>query len=135
MLEIEGEVIGFVTFHLVPEKSLGRFENNGVHPDHAGQGWGTFMYRRVLQHFPQQGLRFAFVDTGLDPAHHPTCRAYEAVGFDRPAPVVEYWRDLTRDNPSSEIRGHSRPAGGAGRSQPTLTRAARMIPGQRYSTR
>jgi ribosomal protein S18 acetylase RimI-like enzyme len=104
VLEREGEVIGFVTFRLVPEKSLGQIENNGVRPDYAGQGWGTFMYRHVLRHFREQGLRFAFVDTGLDDAHLPARRAYEAVGFDRPAPVVEYWQDLAQNNPGSELR-------------------------------
>jgi ribosomal protein S18 acetylase RimI-like enzyme len=103
VLEREGEGIGFVTFHLVPEKRLGRISNNGVHPDQAGQGWGTFMYRHVLQHFRDQGLRFAFVDTGLDPAHLPARRAYEAVGFDRPVPAGEYWQDLSQLNPGSEV--------------------------------
>jgi ribosomal protein S18 acetylase RimI-like enzyme len=102
VLERQGEVFGFVTFQLVSDKSMGQISNNGVHPDHAGQGWGTFMYRQVLRHFREQGLRFAFVDTGLDPAHAPTRRAYEAVGFDRQVPVVEYWQDLTQHNPGSD---------------------------------
>ena len=102
VLEKEGEIIGFVTFELVPEKNMGAIENNGVHPDHAGQGWGRFMYRHVLQHFREQGLRFAFVDTGLDDAHIPARRAYEAVGFDRMVPMVHYWQDLDRRNPGSE---------------------------------
>lgn len=61
------------------------------------------MYRHVLRHFREQGLRFAFVDTGLDDPHLPARRAYEAVGFDRQAPVVEYRQNLTRNNPGSEI--------------------------------
>ena len=81
---------------------MGAIENNGVHPDHQGQGWGKFLYRHVLQHFREQGLRFAFVDTGLDPAHAATRRAYEAVGFDRQVPAVDYWQDLSRRNPGSE---------------------------------
>jgi len=102
VLEQQGEVIGFVTFSLIPEKNMGAIENNGVHPDHAGQGWGKFMYRHVLQHFRDQSLRFAFVDTGLDDAHVPARRAYEAVGFDRQVPIVEYWQDLSQHNPGSE---------------------------------
>ena len=101
VLEQGGEVFGFVTFYLVPLKSYGGFDNNGVHPDRAGQGWGVFMYRQVLAFFREQGLRFAIVDTGLDDAHIPARRAYEAVGFDRRAPVVEYWQDLTENNPGS----------------------------------
>jgi ribosomal protein S18 acetylase RimI-like enzyme len=102
VLEEEGKLIGFVTFELIPEKNMGAIENNGVHPDHAGQGWGKLMYRHVLQHFREQGLRFAFVDTGLDDAHIPARRAYEAVGFDRPVPMVHYWQDLDRHNLGSE---------------------------------
>jgi hypothetical protein len=48
------------------------------------------------------GLRFAHVDTGLDDAHIPARRAYEAVGFDRAVPTVEYWRDLSRLDAASQ---------------------------------
>ena len=88
-------IFGFVSFWLVPEQNYGHIDNNGVHPDRAGEGWGTFMYREVLRNFRDQGLRFAHVDTGLDDAHISARRAYEAVGFDRSVPTVEYWQDLT----------------------------------------
>ncbi|MBM3135725.1 MAG: hypothetical protein FJZ89_10695 [Chloroflexi bacterium] len=60
------------------------------------------MYQHVLQHFRDEGLRYAHVDTGLDPAHIPARRAYEGVGFDRQVPMVEYWQDLEQRNPGSE---------------------------------
>ena len=101
VLEEDGEVFGFVTFHLFPEQSYGHIDNNGVHPDRAGQGWGKFMFQHVLDYFREQGLRYAHVDTGLDAAHIPARRAYEAVGFDRQIPSVEYWQDLTQNNPGS----------------------------------
>ena len=101
VLERDGNVFGFVTFWLVPEQHYGHIDNNAVHRDAAGQGWATFMYRHVLDRFRAEGLRFAHVDTGLDDAHVPARRAYEAVGFDRPVPGVEYWQDLTRRNPGS----------------------------------
>jgi hypothetical protein len=59
------------------------------------------MYRHVLQHFRDLGLRFAHVDTGLDPAHDAARRAYAAVGFDREVPTIEYWQDLSALNPGS----------------------------------
>jgi ribosomal protein S18 acetylase RimI-like enzyme len=96
VLDRRNEVFGFVTFYLFPEQHYGHIDNNGVHPAYTGQGWGKFMYRCVLKHFLQQGLRFAHVDTGLDPAHDAARRAYEAVGFDRKVPVVEYWQDLMK---------------------------------------
>jgi ribosomal protein S18 acetylase RimI-like enzyme len=101
VLEQDGEVFGFVTFWLFPEQQYGHIDNNGVHPTRAGHGWATFMYRHVLEHFRRLGLRFAHVDTGLDDAHVPARRAYEAVGFDRRVPTVEYWQDLGAANPGS----------------------------------
>jgi ribosomal protein S18 acetylase RimI-like enzyme len=97
----ERGLIGFVTFELRPVANLGVIANNGVVPEHRGRGLGRFMYQQVLQHFREQGLRFAFVDTGLDDAHIAARRAYEAVGFDRQVPMVDYWQDLDRGNPGS----------------------------------
>ena len=59
------------------------------------------MYRHVLEHFRRLGLRFAHVDTGLDDAHAPARHAYEAVGFDRRVPGIDYWQDLQSQNPGS----------------------------------
>jgi len=101
VLEEAGDVFGFVTFLLYPGNGFGHIENNGVRPDRAGQGWGKFMYRYVLQHFRDEGLRFAHVETGLDPVHAPARRAYEGVGFDREVPSVHYWQDLEAHNPGS----------------------------------
>jgi GNAT superfamily N-acetyltransferase len=101
VLEERDSVFAYVTFWLFPEQNYGHIDNNAVHPDRAGQGWATFMYRHVLQHFRDLGLRFAHIDTGLDDAHIPARRAYEAVGFDRTVPTVEYWQDLGAHNPGS----------------------------------
>jgi ribosomal protein S18 acetylase RimI-like enzyme len=101
VLDDAGDVFGFVTFWLFPDQSYGHLDNNGVHPDRAGQGWATFMYRAVLEHFRELGLRYAHVDTGLDDAHIPARRAYEAVGFDRAVPTVDYWLALDQGYRSS----------------------------------
>jgi ribosomal protein S18 acetylase RimI-like enzyme len=101
VLDREGEVIGYVTYWLFPDKQYGHIDNNAVRADEAGRGWATFMYRHVLERFRTLGLRFAHVDTGLDDAHTPARRAYEAVGFDRKVPGVEYWQDLSRRNSGS----------------------------------
>lgn len=96
VLERDGRVFGYVTFWLVPDKSHGHIDNNAVHPDFVGGGWATFMYRAVLRHFRSLGLRYGHVDTGLDDAHIPARRAYEAVGFDRLVPTVEYRQDISK---------------------------------------
>lgn len=98
-----GGVIAFVTFWLFPGQGYGHIDNNGVHPSRTREGWATFMYRHVLEHFRRLGLRFAHVDTGLDDAHIAARRAYEAVGFDRTVPLVEYWQDLGARNPGSVL--------------------------------
>jgi ribosomal protein S18 acetylase RimI-like enzyme len=103
VLEENGDVFGFVSFWLFPDKSYGHIDNNGLRADRVGQGWATFMYRHVLEHFREQGLRFAHVDTGLDDAHIPARRAYEATGFDRQVPTVDYWQDLSLENPGSTL--------------------------------
>ena len=94
VLDADGRIVGFVTFWLFPERSYGHLDNNAVDPERAGEGWATFMYRHVLEHFRQLGLRFAHVDTGLDDAHSPARRAYAAVGFDRSVPSVDLWQRL-----------------------------------------
>ena len=94
VLDDNGLVFGFVTFWLFPERSYGHIDNNGVDPARVGEGWATFMYRAVLDRFPELGLAFAHVDTGLDDAHIPARRAYEAVGFDRQVPNVDLWQKL-----------------------------------------
>jgi ribosomal protein S18 acetylase RimI-like enzyme len=102
VLEQDRQVFGFVTFYLFPEQGYGHIDNNGVRPERAGMGWGKFMYQHVLQHFRDHGLRYAHVDTGLDAAHIPARRAYEAVGFDRQVPLIEYWQDLNQKHPESQ---------------------------------
>ncbi len=97
----EDGVFGFVTFWLFPAQLYGHLDNNAVHPSRAGRGWATFMYRHVLDHFRRLGLRFAHVDTGLDSAHDAARRAYEATGFDRRVPTVDYWQDLSARNKGS----------------------------------
>ncbi len=102
VLERNSEVIGFVSFEINYEKSLGTILNNGILPQFAGKGFGKFMYRQVLDYFRKQGLTIAFVETGLDDSHIAARAAYEAVGFNRMAPIALYWQDLADDNPDSK---------------------------------
>ncbi len=94
VLDEAGEVFGYVSFWLVPDRHYGHLDNNAVDARRAGRGWATFMYRHVLDRFRELGLRYAHVDTGLDDAHISARRAYEAVGFDRSVPTVDLWQRL-----------------------------------------
>lgn len=101
VIDRDGEVVAFVTFLLNDQQRIGSIGNNGVRPDAAGQGWGTYMYRHVLDHFRARGMRLATVHTGLDWGHAPARRAYEAVGFAHATPFVDYWMDLEQRHPGS----------------------------------
>ena len=101
VLEQNSDIIGFVTFKINYERSLGIIDNNGVLPQYAGKGLGKFMYRYVLDYFRKEGLNIAFVETGLDDPHIPARKAYEGVGFDKSTPTVYYWQDLRKNNTGS----------------------------------
>ncbi len=93
--EIDWEVVGFITFWVGDaEAKVGVIGNNAVHPDRHGRGVGRRMYQYALDWMRQQGLEYASVQTGLDDAHAPARRAYEAVGFDIEIPSVMYYRKL-----------------------------------------
>ena len=94
VLDDDDWIFGYVTFWLFPERRYGHLDNSAVDPACRKEGWSTFMYRAVLEHFRSLGLRYAHVDTGLDDAHIPARRAYEAVGFDRSVPTVDLWQRL-----------------------------------------
>ncbi|MDF1539138.1 MAG: GNAT family N-acetyltransferase, partial [Candidatus Thorarchaeota archaeon] len=81
VLEKDAVIIGFVTFLLKRDKSIGIIENNVVLPEFAGKGLGKFMYRSVLQYFREQNIKYAHVETGLDSPHGPARKAYEGVGL------------------------------------------------------
>ena len=101
VLEDEGTLIGFMSFEMLEPQKLGIIENNGVLPSHAGKGLGKFMYRHALQYMRRHGMRFVFLETGMDDPHIPARRAYEAVGFDRKFPNVYYWQNLEENKPES----------------------------------
>ncbi len=44
----------------------------------------------------EQGIGYAMVETGLNDAQIPARTTYETVGFDRKAPSVLYWQDLSK---------------------------------------
>jgi ribosomal protein S18 acetylase RimI-like enzyme len=92
--EADGEIAGFVTFHLDEAKSLGTIRNNAIHPEHQGRGLGSAMYRHVLDRFKALGLQYAAVSTGLDEGHAPARRAYEKAGFNIRQENITYYMAL-----------------------------------------
>lgn len=92
--ELDGAVVGFITFTLDDDARIGTIGNNAIDPEQAGQGLGTLQYREVLALFREGGMAFATVVTGLDEAHAPARRAYEKVGFVPVLSSVEYMMRL-----------------------------------------
>jgi ribosomal protein S18 acetylase RimI-like enzyme len=86
--ERAGAVIGFVAIRMNQETQLGEIGLNAVHPDHAGQGIGTAMYKFALARMKAAGMRAATVSTGADASHAPARRAYQKSGFSAQIPSV-----------------------------------------------
>ena len=92
--EQAGVIVGFVSIQLNQETLIGEIGLNAVHPDRAGAGIGTAMYRVVLQRMRQAGMRVATVSTGGDSSHAPARRAYEKAGFNVGIPSIWLCQEL-----------------------------------------
>jgi ribosomal protein S18 acetylase RimI-like enzyme len=93
--EIGGRIAAFATFFVVDrDKRIGEIGNNAVHPDFQGRGLARQQYERIFAELRQLGMDYVRVTTGLDDAHAPARKAYEAVGFDRNLPQLTYYREL-----------------------------------------
>ena len=92
--EIDGRILGFMTFWIDEGGQMGRIGNNAVDPDWQGHGIGTFQNSRVLELMRERGVRVAQVTTGGDDSHAPARRAYEKAGFSRFTPSVTYYMQL-----------------------------------------
>ena len=92
--ELDGRIVGFVTFYADERSRIGEIGNNAVDPDFQGRGIGPRMYEYVFDRLRERGMRFVEVSTGLDPGHAPARRAYEKAGFSIQLPMVKYYRKL-----------------------------------------
>ena len=88
--QLEGRIVGFVTYFANARTGVAEIGNNAVRPGWQGRGIGTRMYAFVLERMRQEGMRYAKVRTGGDPAHAPARTAYEKVGFGDRIEHVEY---------------------------------------------
>jgi ribosomal protein S18 acetylase RimI-like enzyme len=88
------KIVGFVSCTIDTDRRIGEIGLNAVHPDHAGQGVGTEMYRHVITRMKELGMAIVTVGTGDDPSHAPARRAYEKAGFGPAIPSVHLYRLL-----------------------------------------
>ncbi len=88
VVELLGKIIGFVSIQLDIESKVGEIGLNAVHPDYAGQGIGTEMYKFAITKMKEAGMQVATVATGGDISHAPARRAYEKSGFNVQIPSI-----------------------------------------------
>ena len=86
--EPAGIVVGFVSVWLNLDTAIGEIGLNAVHPDWAGKGIGTEMYRFAIERMREAGMRVATVSTGGDSSHAPARHAYEKAGFNVGIPSI-----------------------------------------------
>jgi GNAT superfamily N-acetyltransferase len=91
---IDSDIVGFVSFTLNAEKRIGEIGLNAVHPDHAGRGIGTELYRFAIDQMRRSGMLLATVGVGGDASHSPARRAYQKAGFGPSLPSVWMYRAL-----------------------------------------
>ncbi len=92
--EAEGEIVGFLTYRLFPDKKEGEIGNNAVDPAYQGHGIGRRQCEYALRLFAEAGMVCATVFTGLDEAHAPARAMYEKAGFDKSTPHIRYYKRL-----------------------------------------
>lgn len=88
VVELSNEGIGFIAIRMDSVSKVGEIGLNAVHPDHAGQGVGTEMYKFAINKMKLSGMQVATVATGGDPSHEPARRAYQKSGFNVEIPSV-----------------------------------------------
>jgi GNAT superfamily N-acetyltransferase len=81
-------VVGFVSWQVNHETTVGEIGLNAVHPTWAAKGIGTMMYTFAVDRMRDAGMRVATVSTGGDPSHAPARRVYEEAGFTVGIPSV-----------------------------------------------
>jgi GNAT superfamily N-acetyltransferase len=91
--EVDGNVVGFLSYELNHEEKSGEVMLLAVHPDYQNGGIGTALNNTALEEMKAAGMRLAVVGTGGDEGHAPARRSYEKAGY-TPLPLVRYYKYL-----------------------------------------
>jgi GNAT superfamily N-acetyltransferase len=91
--EMDGKVLGFLSYVLHEENATGEVQLLAVHPEYQNLGIGTELNLIALQKMRAAGMKVAEVGTGGDEGHAPARRSYEKAGY-IPLPLVRYYKDL-----------------------------------------
>jgi RimJ/RimL family protein N-acetyltransferase len=85
--ELDGQVVGFITYGISTARRVGSIHFNGVSKAGRGNGIGTRQVARVIEIFREAKMEYACVGTGLNEGHAAARRVYEKCGFER---LIDY---------------------------------------------
>jgi ribosomal protein S18 acetylase RimI-like enzyme len=88
--EMDGSVVGFVSYQLNDDDLTGQVLLLAVHPQYQNLGIGTELNEFALKKMKECGMQMAKVETGGDPGHAPARRCYEKAGYTG-LPLVRYF--------------------------------------------
>lgn len=92
--EQDGHVVGYISTWIDREAGMGNIPNLAVRADLRGQGLGRQLIQHALDHFRQQGIRYARIETL---AQNPIGQhLYPACGFREVARQIHYCVDLAQ---------------------------------------
>ncbi len=94
--EVDGQVVGWVTWIINRDRNQGQIGYNGVAPEFRGHGIGTALVQMALDKLREAGMPIAVVITGLDEGHAAARRVYERCGFEPFHQSVTYVMELKR---------------------------------------
>jgi len=90
--ELDGEVVGFICTRLYGELLTGHIANLAVAKPYQGRGIGKALIGHALEHFRQQGMRYARIET-LE-QNYKGRNLYPAFGFKEIGRQIYYYREL-----------------------------------------
>ena len=91
--EVDGNVVGFITYELNDNSKTGEVQLLAVHPNYQNHGIGTELNLFALKMMKAGGMKLAVVGTGGDEGHSPARRSYEKAGYTG-LPLVRYYKAL-----------------------------------------
>ena len=86
--EQDGEVVGYITTRVDPESKIGWIPNLSVLPAHQSKGLGRKLVERALEHFREQGMECAKIETLAQ--NEIGSHFYPSVGFEEVARQIHY---------------------------------------------
>ena len=91
--EVDGAVVGFLSYSMNEGDKTGEVYLLAVHPDYQNLEIGTDLNKVGLHDMKKAGMKLAVVGTGGEEGHAPARRSYEKAGY-TPLPLVRYYKKI-----------------------------------------